>query len=178
MSTRIKRVWIVSLLFAFSGFTVLAQIPRPEGFDFAVISVNVLSDKQAAERTTDAVGYDVTVRVRLSTRSQGLRLYALPNRIEPCRFGVQTTGSRIVWLENPGLDGTGRVASSPGLKQVCAGMPGVWIDLPAHAAVEWEELDSTAYSGENHAFTIFVQTKDKQGPQEVVSGSYTVPPLN
>jgi hypothetical protein len=170
-----KHLCSASLLFVFVGCLASAQKPEPGDFKFEVLSVARLSDKEAAARTTDAIGYDVVVRVRLSTQSHGLRFYAWPKRIEPCRFVVQMIGNNVVWLENPGLDGTGRMASSPGLKQVCAGMEGAWIDLPAHSAIEWEELDSTVYFGERRAFAIFVRTKDKQDSQEVISDAFTVP---
>jgi hypothetical protein len=175
MRMKRKHLCSASLLFVLVGCLASAQKPEPGDFKFEVLSVARLSDKEAAARTTDAIGYDVVVRVRLSTQSHGLRFYTWPNRIEPCRFAVQMVGNQVVWLENPGLDGTGRLASSPGLRQVCAGTAGTWIDLPAHSAVEWEELDSTTYFGERHAFAIFVQTKDKQDSQEVISDAFTVP---
>jgi hypothetical protein len=177
MRMKHRNLWATSLLFVFAGYMAFAQKPGLGDFKFEVLSVNRLSDKEAATRTRDAIGYDVVVRVRLSTQSHGLRFYTWPNRIEPCRFVVQMIGNKVLWLENPGLDGTGRMASSPGLKQVCAGMEGAWIDLPAYSAIEWEELDSTVYFGEKRAFSIFVQIKDKQSPQEVISDSFIVPSL-
>lgn len=152
---------------------VSAQQAPPEGVKFEVVSVMILSNKEAADRSPDFVGPNIAIRLRLSTTTQGLVFYGWKNSAVPAGYKVQRTDQGISWLYGKG--GTEKRASSPGLKAVLFGSAGEWITLPAHSAIEWEELDSTSFAGEKHAFTAFLKRRDTDQALEIFSDSFTVP---
>ncbi len=150
-----------------------AQSPTPSEVTFEVVSVRVLSDKEAGERSPDFIGPNVAVRLRLSTMKRGLRFHCWKNSPIPAKYKVERTQNGIVWLY--GNAGTESKPRSPGIQEALYGSKGDWAVLPSHAAIEWEELDSTFFSGKKHAFTIFIRETDKDEPKEVISDWYTVP---
>lgn len=150
-----------------------AQQSPPDGVKFEVVSVRVLTDKEAAERSPDFVGPNIAIRLRLSTTAHGLNFYGWKNSAVPAGYKVQRTDQGIAWLYGKG--GTEKQASSPGLKAVLFGSTGEWITLPAYSAIEWEELDSTLFAGEKHAFTAFLKQRDRDQPVEVISDAFAVP---
>jgi hypothetical protein len=104
---------------------------------------------------------------------RGLAFYGWKNSAIPAGYKVQLAEHGVSWFYGKG--GTETKAASPGLQAVLFGSTGEWITLPAHSAVEWEELDSTSFAGEKHAFTAFVKQRDADQPLEEFSDSFTVP---
>jgi len=171
--SRSSKALLASLLVLVAAALLAAQQPPPGGVKFEVVSIRVLSDKEAADRSPDFVGPNVAIRLRLSTTSHGVSFYSWKNSTIPAGYGVQRTDQGIVWMYGKG--GAGRQKSSPGLKAVLFGSTGEWITLPNHSAVEWEILDSTSYAGEQHAVTAFIKQRDADQPLEVFSDSFAVP---
>jgi hypothetical protein len=172
--SRTRKALLVGAAALPSTILLSAQQAPPEGVKFEVVSVRVLSDKEAADRFPDFVGPNIAIRFRLSTSTQGLVFYGWKNSAVPAGYKVQRTDQGMSWLYGKG--GTERKASSPGLKAVLFGSAGEWITLPAHSAIEWEELDSASFAGEKHAFTAFLKQRDADQPLEVFSGSFAVLP--
>jgi hypothetical protein len=152
---------------------VSAQQPPPDGVKFEIVSVTILGDKEAADRSPDFIGPNIAVRLRLSSAAHGISFYGWKRSAIPSGFKVQRTEHGIAWLYGKG--GTEKRTSSPGLDAVLFGSTGEWITLPARSAVEWEELDSTSFAGEQHAFTAFLKQRDNGQPEEVISAVFTVP---
>ena len=137
---------------------------------FEVLSARVLSNREAARRSPDFVGPNIAVRLRLST-SDGVYFLAWKTVI-PQGYTVKQSPAGTVWLYGkPGQE----PLSSPGLERVTSGFPGVWMVLPAGCAIEWEEMDSTSFGGEKHAFTCFLKDKENDSPVEVFSEWFDVP---
>jgi hypothetical protein len=164
---------LVILLMLVTATLLPAQQPTPDGVKFEVVSVKVLSDREAADRSPDFVGPNIAIRLRLSTAAHGISFYSWRNSAIPAGYKVQRVDHTIVWLYGKG--GTEKKTSSPGLNAVLFGSSGEWMTLPAHSAVEWEELDSTSFAGEIHAFTVFLKQRDTDHPLEVISDAFAVP---
>lgn len=171
--SRSNKALVAGLFLLLGGLHLYGQQSPPDGVKFEVVSVRVLSDKEAASRSPDFVGQNIAIRLRLSTTLHGISFYGWKNSATPAGYKVQRTDQGIVWFYGKG--GTGRQASSPGLKAVLFGSAGEWVTLPDHSAVEWEILDSTSFAGEKHAFTVFIKQRDKDEPMEVISGAFVVP---
>jgi hypothetical protein len=171
--SRSNKALLGGLLVLVAAILSSAQQPPPDGVKFEVVSVRVLSDKEAAERSPDFVGPNIAIRLRLSTTAHGLSFYGWKNSAVPAGYKVQQTAQGVVWLYGKG--GTEKKSSSPGLKEVLFGSIGEWITLPVHSSVEWEELDSTLFAGEKHAFTAFLKQRDTDQPLEVISSAFAVP---
>lgn len=165
---------LLGLLMVLTGTPLAGQQSVPDGMKFEIVSIRVLSDKEAAERSPDFVGPNVAVRLRLSSSARGFSFYGWKNSVIPAGYGVQQTDQGLAWLYRIGK--TDKQSSSPGLKEVLFGSTGEWITLPAHSAVEWEILDSTSFAGEKHAVTAFLKQRDKDEPLEVISETFAVPP--
>ena len=161
------------LLLLAAARIVLAQQAPPNGAKFEVVSVRVLSDKEAADRSPDFVGPNIVVRLRLSSTTHGISFYSWRNSAIPAGYKVQRTDQGTVWLYGKG--GTEKKTSSPGLQAVLFGSTGEWVTLPAHSAIEWEELDSTSFTAEKHAFTAFLKQRETDQPLEVISDVFAVP---
>ena len=168
-----NRVFLAGLIVLVAATRFSAQQALPEGVKFEVVSVRVLDDKDAAQRSPDFLGPNIAIRLRLSATARGLDFYAWKNSVIPAGYKVQRTNGGVVWLYGKG--GTERRASSPGLSAVLFGSAGEWVTLPAHSAIEWEELDSTAFAGEKHAFTAFLKQRNSDQPLEIFSDSFAVP---
>lgn len=160
------------LLLVASGLAIGQQQP-PAGISFEVLSVRRLGSVEAAERSPDFVGPNVAVRLRLSASKQGINFYTWKNSAIPSGYKVQLRESRVFWLY--GESGTERRNLSPGLKSVLYGSVGEWMTLPSNCAVEWEELDSTSFGNETHAFTVFVRADGGDDPKEIMSNTFLVP---
>jgi len=171
--SRSRKALLAGALVLAATLLMHAQQAPPEGAKFEVLSVRVLSDKEAAERSPDFVGPNVAIRLRLSATSQGLSFYGWKNSAIPAGYRIQRTDKGVVWLYGKG--GTDKRTSSPGLKAVLFGSVGEWITLPAHSSIEWEELDSTSFASEEHSFTAFIKQRDVDQPLEIVSSSVTIP---
>ncbi len=166
------RAFLIILLMLL-GQLAMAQQVAPEGVKIEVVSVRIMNDREAAERSPDFIGPNIVVRLRLSSSTHGISFYGWKNSAIPAGYRVQQTDKGLVWLYGRG--GTEKKPSSPGLESVLFGSRGDWIILPAHAAVEWEELDSTLFSGERHAFTAFLRRTSTENPSEIVSDFFIVP---
>jgi hypothetical protein len=165
---------LLAIILALVGGALLyAQQPQPSGVKFEVVSVRVLSDKEAADRSPDFVGPNIAVRLRLSSTTRGISFYGWKNSAIPAGYKVQRTDQGTVWLYGKG--GTEKRTPSPGIKAVLFGSTGEWITLPAYSAIEWEELDSTSFAREKHAFTAFLKLRDRDEPLEMVSDAFAVP---
>jgi len=81
-------------------------------------------------------------------------------------------GDQKLWLFGEG--GTSKRPTSPGIDAVLFGSKGAWINLPAHSAVEWVELDSSLFAGKTHAYTAFVRGRAGD-EREIFSSQFTVP---
>jgi hypothetical protein len=167
--------FLAGFLFAIGGEALPDQQALLSGAKFEVVSVRVLSDQEAADRTKDFIGPNVAVRLRLSCSNSGFYYYTWGDNIAPLGYSVKLTDSGLVWLNK--MPGHTDPRSSPGIEKLNAFVPGVWRLMFGHSrsAVEWEELDSTSLSGEKHAFTAFIKVGEKDKPTEIVSDSYVVP---
>lgn len=172
--SRSSKALLASLFVLVAGALLSAQQSPPGGVKFEVVSVRVLSDTEASERSPDFVGPNIAIRLRLSATAHGLNFYGWKNSAVPAGYKIQRTDQGIAWLYGKG--GVEKKTSSPGLKAVLFGSTGEWITLPAHSAIEWEELDSTSFAGEKHAFTAFIKQRDSREPEEVMSDAFAVPP--
>lgn len=170
LSSKVLRLGLLFLLA--TVFSVGQQAP-PSGVKFEIVSVRVLSNQEAAERSPDFVGPNIAVRLRLSAAEHGISFYGWKNSAIPAGYKVQRTDQGTLWLY--GKSGTQKRTSSPGLQAVLFGSTGEWVTLPAHSAVEWEELDSTSFAGEKHAFTVFLKQPETNQPLEVTSEIFAVP---
>lgn len=161
------------LLVLVAGTLLAAQQSAPDGVRFEIVSVRVLTNKEAADRSPDFVGPNIAVRLRLSSSAHGLSFYGWKNSVVPAGYKVERTEHGVSWLYGKG--GTEKRTASPGLQAVLFGSTGEWITLPAHSAIEWEELDSTLFAGEKHAFTAFIRQRDSGEAAEVMSDEFAVP---
>jgi hypothetical protein len=167
----ISALWmVVTLLSITAGAT--AQKQNLIGVRFDVISVEQLSEKEAADRSPDFFGPNVAVRLRLSTGEHGISFYGWPNSAIPSGYKVELDGAQRVWLFGEG--GTAKRSISPGIDAVLFGSKGAWITLPPHSAIEWVELDSSLFAGKKHAYTAFLRTHAGD-EEEMFSTEFTVP---
>jgi hypothetical protein len=154
--------------------SVMAQNPTSATqMKFEVLSVRVLSSSEAASRSPDYLGPNVVVRLRLSNPTPGgFYFYTWEKSVVPQGFKVKQISAGRLWLYGkPGDERT----SSPGVERVTSGFPGVWVVLPPNSAIEWEELDSTYFGGEKHAFTCFMKIRENDRPVEIFSEWFEVP---
>lgn len=172
MPTNLIRAYGTALLISVFGVGTIAQQPAPSEVKFEVLSVVQLNDKEAAEKSPDFVGPNVAIRLRLSTAEHGISFYGWPNSAVPSGYKVEFDGSQKLWLFGDG--GTSKRETSPGLDAVLFGSKGAWINLPAHSAVEWVELDSSLFGGKTHAYTAFVRGRAGD-EREIFSSPFTVP---
>lgn len=154
--------------------SVMAQNPGSvTQVKFEVLSARVLSSAEAASRSPDYFGPDVVVRLRLSNpTTEGFYFYTWEKSVVPQGFKVKQQHAGRLWLY--GKPGDER-SSSPGIEQATSGFPGVWVVLPPNAAIEWEEMDSTYFGGEKHAFTCFLRMRENDRPVEIFSEWFEVP---
>jgi hypothetical protein len=137
---------------------------------FEVLSVRVLSSQEAAARSPDFLGPNIAVRLRLSA-TDGIYFLAWKTII-PQGYKVKQSQAGTVWLYGkPGQE----PMASPGIERVTSGFPGVWLVLPSGSAIEWEEMDSTSFGGEKHAFTCFIKDKENDNSVEIFSEWFDVP---
>jgi hypothetical protein len=139
---------------------------------FEILSVRVLSNQEAAARSPDFVGPNIAVRLRLSPLSDGFYFYTWQGSVIPQGYKVKESQTGRVWLY--GKPGQEPIAS-PGIERVTSGFPGNWLVFPSGSAIEWEEMDSTSFGGEKHAFTCFVKDKESDTPVEIFSEWFDVP---
>ena len=167
------RVLLLAFLAAIALTPLAGQQRPPAGVKLEVVSVRVLSDKESTERSADFIGQDIAIRLRLSCSDQGIYFYTLGDSVIPVGYHVKSTDRGIVWLAGR----SGEEKSSPGIAKLTFGLRGSWRVLSAYVrpAIEWEELDSTHFTGEKHAFTIFIKLNEKDEPKEILSASYVVP---
>lgn len=64
------RAFLVGLIVLVAATRLSVQQAWPDGVKFEVISVRVLNDKEAAQRSPDFVGPNVAIRLRLSTTAR------------------------------------------------------------------------------------------------------------
>jgi hypothetical protein len=174
--TLLKRIhsFSIACLLIFSASAMSQEKPISIGqVKFEVLAIRVLSSSEAASRSPDYLGPNVAVRLRLfNPTTDGVYFYTWEKSVIPQGFKVKQVESSNVWLYGkPGHEPT----TSPGIERVTSGFPGVWVVLPPKSAIEWEELDSTHFSGEKHAFTCFVKVKENDAPLEIFSEWFKVP---
>jgi hypothetical protein len=173
-SLRIRsRIFVVALLMFGAALYASPQQPAPRGVKFEIVSVRVLSESEAAERSPDFIGPNVAVRVRLSTASQGVSFYGWKNSPIPAGYTVASNGVGFVWLGRN--HGHNEVGVSPGIQEVLSGSSGEWMTLPAYSSIEWELLESTEFAGQKHAFTAFLKQGAADKPVEFISDTFVVP---
>lgn len=161
------------ILLAVTG--VPAEQSPPDGIKFEVVSVKVLPEKEALERSPDYLGPNVAVRLRLETGSQGLSFYGWKNSAVPGDYRIERTNHGTIWFHGKAGKGIAENTQSPGLESVLFGSEGTWSDLPPHSAIEWEELDFTSLAGQVHAFTVFIKLGNARQALEISSDTFTVP---
>jgi hypothetical protein len=172
---QLKRIHSLALacLLTFGASVIAQKSTAKTQVKFEVLSTRVLSSAEAASRSPDYLGPNVVVRLRLSnSTTDGFYFYTGGRSIIPEGFTVKQTDSGRLWLYGkPGDERT----FSPGIERVTSGFPGVWVILPPNSAIEWEELDSTYFGGEKHAFTCFMKISENDPPVEIFSEWFEVP---
>jgi len=163
------------LLVAIPRQSSVGQVSLPLGTKFQVVSTRVLSAREAAERSTDFIGADVVVRLRLSSAEEGFYFYTAVGDIVPVGYSIRMTPRRAEWLNR--IAGHSDAQTSPGIEGLNSLVPCEWRLISGHSrpAIEWEVLDSSSAAGEKHAFTAFIRKTDKDKPVEIFSDSYIVP---
>jgi hypothetical protein len=152
-----------------------ARTVAPPRVKFEVLSVRVLSNEEATVRSPDFIGPNVAVRLRLSPLSEGFYFYTWMGSLIPQGYKVKQSQSGTVWLYGkPGQE----PMASPGVDRLTSGFAAGWLPLPPGSAIEWEELDSTSFAGEKHAFSCFVKQKEATPPVEIFSEWFQVPKNN
>jgi hypothetical protein len=135
-----------------------------------VISVRELSAEDSRRRSPpDVLGYDATVRLRLSTEDRGVWFLVsdAPLVVEPRGYTVCMDGEKVTWRFG-GPQGE-PAPKSPGIERLSAARPTRWVVLPSHSSIEWEVLDSSSQTPERRGFTVFVKEKEGDSPMEIVS---------
>jgi hypothetical protein len=164
---------VLTFLAIASAITRAQSLTAGQQIKFVVVSVRMMSEKEASERNGDCIGCsDVAIRVRLTAGLEGLHFYAWPGSKIPSAFEVWLNGDKTFWAHGP------RCAewkpTSPGKQAMLSGFPGKWTFLRPGASAEWEEFDSTDYAGQVHAFSIFIRD-GTDAEREVFSSSFVVP---
>lgn len=172
-SKSIVKVTGAWLLIAISLFSLEGESISASSVKFEVLSVRTLSSAEASSRSPDFIGPNVAVTLRLSNpTSDGVYFYTWEKSVIPEGYKVKQSSAGTVWLYGkPGQE----PLNSPGLERLTAGFPGVWVVLPPNSAIEWEELDSTSFGGEKHAFTCFLKRKESDSFIEIFSEWFDVP---
>jgi hypothetical protein len=171
-----SRYFVFALFLSIVGRVLAYQGVLPPGARFEIVSVKVLSPREAADRSPDSPGpNDVAVRLRLSCANSGFYFYSWRDGVTPVGYRVKFEDGKLQWLNK--MPGHSDQHSSPGIDKLNAFVPGVWRLMSGHdhPAIEWDELDSTSLKGEKHAFTVFVKIDEKDKPVEVFSDFYVVP---
>lgn len=173
LSKSIPSLLVAAFSLIFIAVCLLGQTTAIDNVKFEVMAIRLLTSQEAASRSPDFVGPNVTVRLRLSNQTdEGVYFYTWEKSVIPQGYKVKKSSNGIVWLYGkPGQE----PPSSPGIKSVTSGFPGVWVVLPPHSAIEWEELDSTYFGGQRHAFTCFVKRKESDDSTEIFSEWFDVP---
>jgi hypothetical protein len=151
---------------------VVAQDEGLPGVKLEIVSIRRLTEQEALDRSPDFIGPNILVRLRLTVARPGVSFYSWKASRVPAGYKVQRSGREIVWLY--GVAGMEMKASSPGLSAVLFGLVGEWVPLAADSSVEWEDMDSTEFSGSKHAFSVFLRARGGE-PREVISPFYDVP---
>ncbi|GEM_PF-6367586 len=127
-------------------------------YELTVLEVKTLTEKEALERTPQFVGPNLVVRLRLANKSNdSLLLLVTKDTIDP-----------LACVGRPN-----RVARECRPKLLA--IPNQWLALPAGAALEWEEMDSTAFAGQEHVVSVSVKRDETASPLELSSALYKVP---
>jgi len=174
--TRISSFLVnVTLLLVVATRFVYGDAALPPGAKFEVVSVRVLSEQETIDRSPDFIGADVAVRLRLSCSALGFYFYAWGDDVTPVGYSVKMTDQGLIWRNR--MPSHTDSQTSPGIGKLNAFLPGVWRLMSGHVrpTIEWEQLDSTAFSGEKHAFTAFIRKSEHDKPIEIVSDPYVVP---
>src|SRR5438477_7541740 len=143
----------IGLVIAIGGQVRSSELPLPSGAKFEVVSVKVLGDKEAADRSPDFIGPNVAVRLRLSCSGSGFYFYTWRDDVTPHGYTVKLTDNGIVWLNM--MPGHTDQPSSPGIEKLDTFVHGVWrlMSGQVRLAIECQVLDSASFGGEMHAFT-------------------------
>ena len=149
------------LLVLFSGLAchLAAQDPAPTSpFELSVLELKTLTEKEAVERTPQFVGPNLVIRLRLANKSNDpVLLLVTKDTIDP--LSCVGRPNRIARECRPKL----------------LAIPNQWLALPPGAALEWEEMDSTVFSGQDHVVSVSIKRSETANPEELDSGLYKVP---
>lgn len=127
-------------------------------YELTVLEVKTLTEKEALARTPQFVGPNVVVRLRLANRSSAdVLLLVTKDTIDP--LACVGRPNRVERECRPKL----------------LAIPNQWLALPPGAALEWEEMDATAFAGQEHVVSISVKKDEAASPQELRSAVYKVP---
>jgi len=166
----------VALLLLFMSLCSWTQDSVRGDVKFEVVSIRRLSEKEAERNNRDCIDCsDIAVRVRLSTGQYGIRFYGAQDEANPATYMIDCTGLHNRWMHGRNIKEW--PISSPGLKEILFGDEGRWILLQPNSVIEWEELDSTRFGGQVHAFTVFLRDgfKGDRQEREVKSTTFIVP---
>jgi hypothetical protein len=162
-----------SLLFVMTSAYSQSTDKIPGTIKLQVLEVRVLKGNEASRRAPHSPGTDAAVRLRLSNAGSDsvyFDAFDTPdNQYIPITYNGRKTGSGVVWLYGNDTVPKG----NPDVELISAGLPTKWVILPPRSAVEWEELDSTRFENEQHAFTLFLKTRLNSEPIELVSDFFS-----
>jgi hypothetical protein len=97
-TSRNSKTFLAIFFVLVAGSLLSAQLSPPHGAKFEVLSVRVLGDKEASERSPDFIGPNIAVRLRLSSTEHGLEFYGWKNSTIPAGYKVQELDQSIFWL--------------------------------------------------------------------------------
>ncbi len=152
------RIILWLLVFALVIPCLAAQDFTPLGYELTVLEVKTLTEKEAVERTPQFVGPNLVIRLRLANKSNDpVLLLVTKDTIDP--LSCVGRPNRIARECRPKL----------------LAIPNQWLALPPGAALEWEEMDSTVFSGQDHIVSVSIKRSETANPEELDSALYKVP---
>lgn len=154
---------LLVLLLIGSGSKARAQQSNKSAIQYIVVSQRWLTHEELS-KFEDAKGYQIAIRLRLSNESDhSVEYLASSSDLSSLGYRWERKTDKKDWEFTPpsrGRDGT------PGSE--FTGIGYTWRVLPAHSAVETENLSYTA-KDEVFAFSTFIRKGPESQPQEVVS---------
>ncbi len=182
MRLRIARIRLLMIL-AVAVTRVLigdeSHMKPPSGVAFEIVSVRIMSTKESLKRSPpDVFGLDVVVRLRLVCAGSGIYFLTTrdPVQLVPQGHAVKLTKGEVIWRHGTSIGGESTI--SPGSGRICDAVACDWVSLPAHSALEWEELDVSSARRETRAYSIFIKQSSDGAPHEIISTSFTAPITN
>ena len=124
------------------GFHPPQDAPVTTGPELKVLEVRPLTQREALEKAQGFAGPNVLLRARLENKSnEEVFVLLLEGSLDPlvC-MGRQQRTSEQCWTKMLGL-------------------PHQWLSLPPFGALEWEEMDASAFSGQTHVLRIMIKKR-------------------